>query len=52
MSSKCPLNNEVAFKIIIGRVINQMVILKVISLFDGHLMNIYMTYRLSVHRQI
>jgi hypothetical protein len=33
----------VAFKIIIGHVIDQMVILKATSLFDGYLMDIYIT---------
>jgi hypothetical protein len=47
MSYKCPLNNEVAFKITISHIIDQMVSLKVISLFDGYLMDIYMTCRLT-----
>jgi hypothetical protein len=47
MSYKCPSNNEVAFKITIGRVIDQIVILNATSLFDGHLINIYMTCRIT-----
>jgi hypothetical protein len=35
MPYKYPSNNEVAFKITIGHMIDQMVILKVTSLFDG-----------------
>jgi hypothetical protein len=37
MSIKCLSNNEVAFKITIRHMIDQMIILKVTSLFDGHL---------------
>jgi hypothetical protein len=37
MSNK---NNEVTFKITIGHVIDQMMILKAILFFDGHLMDI------------
>jgi hypothetical protein len=40
MSIKCQSNNKVIFKIIIGHVIDQMVILKIILLFGGHLYNI------------
>jgi hypothetical protein len=47
MFIKCLSNIEVAFKIIIGHVIDQMVILKAISLFDGHFIDIYMTYRIT-----
>jgi hypothetical protein len=39
MYINCPLKNNVAFKITIDH-FNQMVILKVTSFFDGHLMYI------------
>jgi hypothetical protein len=37
MSIKCPSKDEVTFKITIERVIDQMMILKAISFFNGHL---------------
>jgi hypothetical protein len=50
MFIKCLSNNELAFKIIIGRVIDQMIILKSTSLFNGHLMDIYMTCRITHYK--
>jgi hypothetical protein len=47
MFIKCPSNNDVAFKITIGHVIDQIVILKVISLFDGHLIDIYIICKIT-----
>jgi hypothetical protein len=40
MYIKCPSKNDVAFKIIIERMIHQMVILKATSFFDGSFMYI------------
>jgi hypothetical protein len=48
MSYKCPSNNEVTFKIIIWSIICLIVILKATSLFDKHLMDIYMTRRITL----
>jgi len=39
--------NEVTFKITIGLVIDQIVILKVTSFFNGHLMNIEYTNKIT-----
>jgi hypothetical protein len=39
MYIKCPLKNDVAFKITIRRVIDQMVVLKTTSFLDGQLMD-------------
>jgi hypothetical protein len=50
MPYKCPSKNEVAFKIIMERLIDQIMILKATSFFDGHLMNTYMTFRITHHK--
>jgi len=47
VSYKYPSNNEVTFKIIVGCVINQMVILKTTLLFDGHLIDISIIRRIT-----
>jgi hypothetical protein len=49
MSLKCPSNNKVTFKITVERVIDQMMILKATSLFNGHSMHTYMTYIIIHH---
>jgi hypothetical protein len=47
MFIKYPSNNDVAFKITVGHVIDQIVNLKATPLFDGYLMDIYMACRIT-----
>jgi hypothetical protein len=44
---KCPSKDKVAFQITIGRVIDQMMILKITSFFYGRLMNTQYTCRIT-----